>query len=323
MCVIMLIDKIRPNDLMIDKAWARNKDGFGAAWREEGKDGTPEVVWHKGIEDVNEARELIRTLPMPFIAHFRVASSGGVRQSLTHPFPINKTAPLNLQGRTKGNVLFHNGDWKGWHTDVKEASIRSNTHIPMGRFSDTRAMAFLCSIYGPGFMELLPEQRGVVFGPANYEILTGPTGWVKVDDIWCSNDLFKSKYVGWTICRWANCTRKDPDTFGWCPDHKHGVIQNRVPALLPAETGGSQQPVTPFRPLSPNALLTVEMGTRLSNVRDVVGNRRFSKNKLKQLLNIYAVLDSVNPKKKALIRAQVELEALSAPLRRLSPGLAV
>jgi hypothetical protein len=189
MCVIMVIDGTRPTDEMIEKAWHTNDDGGGVAWRQKNKQGEVEVRWIKGIETVEEMKKLIAKVPMPAIAHFRIASVGGALRSLTHPFPIEKDVPLNLNGATKGGVLFHNGHWGAWSDKALDAAIGSNTPIPPGDWSDTRAMAWLTSIYGDGFMEFLPEQRGVLLSPTEMNIFTGK-GWYKINEVWCSNDIF-------------------------------------------------------------------------------------------------------------------------------------
>src|SRR5689334_9178261 len=131
MCVIMIVDRNdhRPTKQMIDKAWNWNDDGAGIAWREPSKDGKGnEVVYQKGFmseTDKKIVEQMAAELPVPYILHFRIASidGGGVRQSLTHPFPIDNNTSNDLQGRTKGYVLFHNGNWKGWDETARIAAL--------------------------------------------------------------------------------------------------------------------------------------------------------------------------------------------------------
>lgn len=185
MCVIMLVGKTRPSEEMVERAWASNKDGAGIAWR-EGKD----VVWEKGVMHVDRIKELCAKVPQPYVVHFRVASVGGVRPSLTHPFLVSPDVDLALKGRTRGGVLFHNGHWSPWNEKAIDAAIHSNNKPPAGSdWSDSRAMAWLIHIYGPGFMQLLTNQKGVLMTPDDFEIFTGG-GWEKINDVWCSNDYF-------------------------------------------------------------------------------------------------------------------------------------
>jgi len=203
----MLVQEARPTPEMIDRAWDSNGDGGGVAWRENGF-----VMFRKGIMNRKDFAELLAKTPMPYVAHFRVASVGGVQKELTHPFPIELTAPITLVGKTKGYVLFHNGHWGSWNEKAMEAAIRSNKPVPFGDWSDTRAMAWLCSIYGHGFLNFLPSQKGILFGPKDMDILTGD-GWTEINKVWCSNDYFikKKSYSNHTPTRFC--------TVGQCMNH--------------------------------------------------------------------------------------------------------
>lgn len=318
MCVIMLVDKVRPTDQMIDKAWEKNDDGGGIAWRET-KDGVTEVLWKKGVEDKEELRDLIKAIPMPFVVHFRTASCGGIRPSLTHPFPIAKKSSLALNGRTKDHVLFHNGDWKSWAETARAAAVASNTPVPVGKWSDSRAIAWLCSIYGIGFMEFLPEQKGVAFGPNDMEIFTGVSGWKKIDVgnsfIWCSNDYFMP-YVapahhGFNkpyYCKFGTCTEKETDNFGYCPKHTSGVLQKL------GEPGGAHKE-PPFV-LPKGEVISLEVAEKLHKEKDQTGKKLLSKNLLKKIRKIY---QDMSGKGRRADTAKVELALLSQSLTTGGP----
>lgn len=195
MCVIMLANRTRPTEHMIDLAFDWNKDGAGIAWREKDrKTGEPYVYWRKGL-NLEEVKDMCAKVPAPFVVHFRVASVGGVRKSLTHPFPVGPDATLALEGRTTGTVLFHNGHWAPWADKALDAAISTGRKIPVGDWSDSRAMAWLVDVFGPGFMELLTQQKGILFGPnkEQLDVFTGGTGWEKINEVWCSNDFFWTK----------------------------------------------------------------------------------------------------------------------------------
>ena len=263
----------RPSVDMINKAWDRNDDGAGIAWREPAQKGAGvEVVWKKGLSLV-EVTQLCADLPLPYVVHFRVASCGGVRPSLTHPFPVHNLTSPALEGRTKGYVLFHNGDWKGWAEAAREAVIRTKTPIPVGRWSDSRAMAWLCSIYGLGFMEFLPDQRGIAFGPEGLEIFNGP-GWKMVNNILCSNDLFMGTV--WTnknYCRYGTCTATALDLAGYCAAHPNGL---RTPAP-PTVGARGPQPVIPFPQIAEGEIISVVVAEQLHK------DKKISKNLLKSI----------------------------------------
>ncbi len=337
MCVIMIVDKQRPTDKMIEKAWEKNKHGGGLAWREVNKtSGKKEVHWKKGVETVAEMKTLIAELPLPFIAHFRIASvdGGGVNPKLTHPFPITKTVPLFLDGITQGDVLFHNGNWKDWDGECRAAAINSNNKVPTGKWSDTRGMAWLCAIYGNGFMELLPNQKGVIFGPNGYDIFTG-NGWEEIEDgdvkVWCSNDYFWPKATTYNhgnhhtsynqgqnygsfhgsnvkpMCVFPRCIRTDIDDKKYCPDHKDGVNQKyKNEAAGP----GGAQPVIPFL-VGGNHIISLEQAKRLNDqgTRNLKGEKLVSNNKLKRIRGLHSEMQSNSPRR--IQAAAKELQKLT------------
>ncbi len=314
MCVLMIVEKNRPSDLMLERAQERNPDGIGLAWREPAADGKGnEVVWKKGL-DLVEATELCATIPLPYAIHFRRASSGGDDKKFTHPFPICSTVPTYLEGRYKGYVLFHNGDWKEWKDDVKQAALSSGEHLPVGQMNDTRAIAWLCHVYGNGFMDLLEKQRGLAFGPeaGQMDVFIGP-GWVKVEDIWCSNDIFwtqaKQKYVAPAVdhvrpsytmypdrvCKYGTCASHYLDSDGHCYDHLHGLAA--LSGKPQAGFGGSQANTTPFPPvLAEGVALTLEVAEQLHKELHPNGVRKLSKNMLKAVRVAHENLKSKNPK---------------------------
>ena len=184
MCVIMLASKVKPTEEMVSKAYFQNDHGAGIAWREKDKEGKPIVRWKKGLNE-DEIQEMIRDLALPFVAHFRIASVGGKRQSLCHPFPVDKHVDLALEGETRGYVLFHNGHWGEWKSFSKETALKMGRPIPVGCWSDSRAMAWAACNYGPGILEWIDE-KCVIFGPKDLEVVRG-NGWDEVNGVWCSN----------------------------------------------------------------------------------------------------------------------------------------
>jgi hypothetical protein len=309
MCVIMYAKDVRPTDEMIDRAWDHNKDGGGIAWR-EGR----EVLWKKGIMDQAEFKDLINATQIPFIAHFRVASCGGVRPSLTHPFPVGAKASLALSGRTRGGVLFHNGHWNGWQEKAVDAAIHSNTQIPLGNdWSDTRAMAYLVSIYGPGLIDLLPSQRGIIMTPNDYFFFTGP-GWYKINDVWCSNDIFwhgrkyqgtQNRHYTGRMCTRARCTNPviaGEDTCKFC---KEEIAREEKPvglALVKKTEGPSAMSILvggTDRPLA--SVLTLKELNQFRNEGNV------SKSKYKKFKKLYDTLGQGSHSKQLRVKTALEL----------------
>lgn len=312
----------RPTNEMIEKAWDRNKDGGGVAYR--GKNG--KVVWKKGL-NFPEMKQFCQEMPTPSVAHFRVASCGGVRPALTHPFPIDVSTSTALEGETDGYVLFHNGDWKRWDEIALQAAVAKGIPIPVGKWSDSRAIAWLMSIYGHGFMELLPTQKGVAFGPKDMDIFTGG-GWKKINNVWCSNDYFLSTAVGYsggwqgggTMCYYPRCTRTDNlDLDHRCPEHK--LPPRAFPNTNNNTTGvgAKEVPQTnalPFlRPTeAPGTYVSIELAEKLHS------EGKLSKQCLKSIRKAYGKLHlEGKPGQKA--RRALELATVQARRAALPPIL--
>jgi len=225
MCVVLIPEKRRPTDDEVERAFDANSAGAGIAWRAGGF-----VHWEKGIMEVEKMKELCQTTPLPYIAHFRIPTEGGKRPSLCHPFPVEKTVSLDLIGKTKNYVLFHNGHWTEWKKMSLEAAVISNTKVPVGKWSDTRAMAFVAAIYGIGILDFINE-KAVAFGPVDMEVFPGH-GWTDVEGLWCSNVYWKNhhtpknnEYSGYgnnfgRMCRMGSCIRRNLDGEGYCPEHR-------------------------------------------------------------------------------------------------------
>jgi len=280
LCVIMIAEKQRPTSLMVADAYHQNPEGFGIAYRDgEGKEKV--VRWKKGLFKLEEAQELCADTPLPYIAHFRVASVGGVKAGLCHPFPVEVDVPLREEGYTKGYVLFHNGHWANWDKSLLEATYRGQgKKIPAGRWSDSRAMAWMAAQYGLGILEFIGE-KCIAFSPDSYEIVAG-TGWSLVNDIWCSNNFFVQRWQRTTkdvtildgeksghstagktdepkrghvttlrgyaagMCRYGSCTaKKDLDASGFCPKHLRESRDGRRVVELRSQSGGTGA-IVPF-----------------------------------------------------------------------------
>lgn len=186
MCVISIVQKARPSIKMVDQMFDQNDAGAGIAWRENGH-----VRWAKGL-NLKEIQSFCRTVPLPYVAHFRIPTCGGAIKQLCHPFPIHKDSSLALEGTIKGSVLFHNGHWANWKDHVITALVKGHLQLPKGKWSDSRAMAWISAHYGLGMLELIDE-KAVAFGVDDIEIIgtTGNGNWTYVDDIWCSNTIWQ------------------------------------------------------------------------------------------------------------------------------------
>ncbi|MCA1841300.1 MAG: hypothetical protein LC723_13420 [Actinobacteria bacterium] len=211
----------------MSKAWDWNDQGGGVAWI-DGKS----VRWKKGLGE-DEMQELCRTLPLPYVAHFRIASVGVKSSDLCHPFPMHKDVPTALEGRTPKGVLFHNGTWGKWKGWTLEACVRRNTEMPEGLWNDTRALAWFASLYGVPILEVIDEKTAVV-RPTGVEIFGN--GWGEEGGILVSNKIF------------LNQTRHRTQTHGGHSGTGYTVLNANK------GTGGSPSAETTFRGSGPIVL---------------------------------------------------------------------
>jgi hypothetical protein len=177
MCVVLICpEKVRPSIETLIACDEGNPHGGGVAWRRNGA-----VEWAK-TNDIDEINAICHKVKGELIIHFRIASVGGVCNELRHPFPVTHRANLDDSGRTNA-VLFQNGTWSGWREGLEFAKSEGHK-IPEGTMSDTRAAAFLCSIYGHKFLKKLSPSRWVFFSASETHRFGD---WYKRNGIYFSN----------------------------------------------------------------------------------------------------------------------------------------
>ena len=281
MCIILVANKKHLSREMIENSFENNPDGCGIAWPTGSH-----VHFEKGMMTVDRMLELCDRAPLPHIAHFRIATQGGVRPELCHPFPVTRDVPLILEGDIDGPVLFHNGNWSSWRDNIIDKLGRVDyeghpiSNVPNGKWSDTRAMAWMAAHFGKSVLELIDE-KAVVLGP-NGELDAYGNGWLhaieKIDGepwFWASNSTYErrkytSGYMGGsygtgyksTMCHYVSCAKTDINKDGWCKEHdprrfekdrdKHSKERgNDVVKLLPpansnGNNGGTSTDDLPF-----------------------------------------------------------------------------
>jgi predicted glutamine amidotransferase len=146
MCLIIVADSARPTADELKDADLSNNDGMGIAYQEEGN---PLVQYQKGLS-LKELTTLTEQVKLPFIAHFRMATHGGVDPALCHPFPITRNVGIRTTGEAR-ELLFHNGIWGDCVKFEDAAQLR-------GPVSDTRIMAYLLHREGQEHREGVANQ---------------------------------------------------------------------------------------------------------------------------------------------------------------------
>lgn len=185
MCVAIIVPKGKafPSMEVLAAAEAQNRDGGGIAWVDGGN-----VHYRKGLtaEDIFVITEKIKA---PAFIHFRISTVGGEIPELCHPFPVTRASSTDLAGTAKA-VLMHNGHWGRWRETLLHLQP-NNQRIPDGEWSDTRAMAYLSSIYGKNLLSMIDEK--VAYLDSRGNITRYGYGWTEIDGCHYSNTHWKSR----------------------------------------------------------------------------------------------------------------------------------
>jgi len=176
MCVIYVCNSILPDDAELARGHSRNDDGAGISWLAPDPKSPKNLAvhWQKGLKDDEAVKKFIleEKIPFPLIIHFRTASVGGTIAGLTHPFPTVQGVPLWEAGAAP-EVLFHNGHLHNWDDLVMNVGLPSTERFPDGPWSDTRALAWLTYLKGPGVLDFVIKSSRVVLMHADTNTLEG------------------------------------------------------------------------------------------------------------------------------------------------------
>jgi predicted glutamine amidotransferase len=195
---------------VFERMWRSNDDGFGMMYRT--REGVAVV---KGILNEEEAWETYSQLPegVPHVLHFRLATHGGVKPELTHPFVVSEDSPLVQAGVSERPVLAHNGVWSLHALKQKEVRLE-------GPVSDTRVLAAwlgrmakdrpIGEVLAKHYYEVLSAGRVVVVDPATWKLhLVGH--WVREGNLLFSNHSFRENLYALSkgVCDWKWSAKMD------------------------------------------------------------------------------------------------------------------
>lgn len=183
MCVIAVCTERKLTRQEIETCASRNPDGIGIGWHAQNA-GREWNHLRKGFVNVGEFHEFYEAFDvLPHIVHFRVATSGGVKPELCHPFIVSQTSPLVLEWTGQKALLFHNGAIGNWRhlliPFLPELRRGRSRALPPGPWSDTRVAAVLVALLGEEVLELLDgkfallDRRGLVYLYGDFEEVDG------------------------------------------------------------------------------------------------------------------------------------------------------
>ena len=191
MCVIFVMQDKRLEPSQVSDAFAANSAGGGVAWRDMVGNETPVVRWRKGLS-LEEMHKACATLPIPYIAHFRIPSTGGDGMTLCHPFPVTPEVEEKLEGETPDYVLFHNGTWVPWKHELKQILLAKGVKLPPGNWSDTRALALYAYHFGVNILDIMDE-KAATLSPTDLQLYASGWSFLKESGIWASNRGWETK----------------------------------------------------------------------------------------------------------------------------------
>jgi hypothetical protein len=189
MCVILTAEgRSRIAERTMIEANDRNRDGIGMAWLDRGF-----VRWRKGLT-LRDAIDLASDVPLPYVAHFRIATVGAPSAALCHPFPILRHARGTETGGRSREVLFHNGHWSGWEGVLNKA-IGAHTRVKEP-WSDSRAMAIVATFCGAEKVahEVAKHGQRIVLLSAAAGVRRFGQTWTEID-----RGIFASNTFGLTV----------------------------------------------------------------------------------------------------------------------------
>jgi len=188
MCIIAVCKSRALTELEFSHCYQNNPDGAGFAWYSGRRPRrqvavskgymTPEVAWKFYTEHVSETR--------PHVAHFRIATAGGVSARNTHPFELGVPAGAQrLKYETDVGVLFHNGMIiAGGSQLAVDYYMRSGDKTPWPDVNDSAVAAYYAG-FNPAVLTIFAGSRWALMRLSGITILG--TGWVEERGVVFSN----------------------------------------------------------------------------------------------------------------------------------------
>lgn len=180
MCVAITLEpgtKLEVDE--IERMNNANADGVGIAWAYNGQ-----VHWAKTLKvNPEQVHDIIDWWSnFPRLVHFRLATAGGTKTELCHPFDISAESICTPVGSSQ-RVMIHNGHWSRWQEVLK--LLGDEGLLPdKGPWSDSRLAAWLAH----EDMDWLQALGGRVAVMNADETVTRTGDWVELrSGVWVSN----------------------------------------------------------------------------------------------------------------------------------------
>lgn len=196
MCIILVAEK-KIKQEYLENSFFANDDGIGIAWFQD-----EYAYFKKGFtkledfisfyEKLFENKSIIR-----HVIHFRLASSGEVNKLLTHPFEVDINVKNKLEGKTKKQLIFHNG------TESQEIDKyftfalihKKKIEYPL---NDSLAISKIYSVLGENYLKHL-KSKFVVMDPVRKRIKMFGAFVKEEGEFYASNSTYSYRYNRITI----------------------------------------------------------------------------------------------------------------------------
>lgn len=208
MCVIFTCERncrLTEDDLM--EAYLSNPDGAGIAWCENNA-----IHVRKGLMTYEEMVKELEQVPadVPLMIHMRIATSGGINQEATHPFPISpRLSDMHKLSYDDGQcVLMHNGVLP-YESDSGTKCSDSMTYTmkiiaPLAKNKTVEnERGLIRSKFAEGVIESTCIDNRIALLDAAGDMKMFGDGWSQVTDgIWASNTYWRYTPVYKTSGYW-------------------------------------------------------------------------------------------------------------------------
>ena len=182
----------------------------------------------------------------------------------------------------------------------------------------------MVEIFGPEMLELLPQQKAVIFSPDDIQIFTGG-GWDKINDVWCSNDYFwrgRGNHGGnfhqqsyYRLCHVGRCTNRAQAGKDLCEKCERERTPN--PQSETKKADDTKEDHTANKQQQTTALTIVSGGRKLVNLFSLTEIDKLhkagsvTKSKMKKYKKLYSVLGKGGNRE---ARAKKALQEMSAEI---------
>lgn len=209
MCVIAACEKRPMTKDEFQNCFDSNSHGCGFAWRENGT-----VRMEKGFMDLTSAWNFYEKIKdiLPHVAHFRIRTAGAVCQQLTHPFIVSDCSPLLLSYTGKNPVLFHNGVYWNWESEIPSLEKKMGRRLK-GHMSDSRFLALGLFFEAPTFVRQMKHSGAFVLVKSDKISVMGDQ-FIKENGVYFSNSSYKRyKYTGTTTVYGTKTSGYEDDPY--------------------------------------------------------------------------------------------------------------